>query len=115
MSAPTPPEGSGDGTVIRPDEARAFAGTLDELERGVADAHEALGRLAGEPLAVGSGADNAAIAAWYRELVASDTAPAARALAVELDAVRHAVRSSVAAWEQTDGQASSSLRLDPET
>lgn len=113
MSAPEPPSGGGDGQVIRPVETRAFAGQVEALEQGVTEAHEALRRLGAETLAVGSGADNAAIAAWYRDLVETDTVPAARSLATELDAVRHAVRESVAAWERADADASSTLRTDP--
>jgi hypothetical protein len=115
MSAPEPPAGGGDGQVIRPVETRAFAGQVDALEQGVTEAHEALRRLAAETLPVGSGADNAAIAAWYRDLVETDTVPAARALAGELDGVRRPVRESVAAWERADADVRSTYRVDPGT
>lgn len=111
MSAPQPPGGA-DGPIIRPVETRAFAGRIDALAQGVTEAHEALRRLGTEPLAVGSGADNASIAAWYRDLVDHDTAPAARALADELDGVRRAVHESVVAWEQGDADGAASFRRD---
>lgn len=130
MSAPQPPRGDdaprssttgatgqggagGGEAAMRPDEARAFAGKVDALEQGVAEAQAALDALAAESLPVGSGEDNAAIAAWYRDLVTSDTVPAARTLAGELDALRRAVRESAAAWEQTDADAAASYRTDP--
>lgn len=113
MSAPDPGTGGSEGASMRPDEARAFAGKVDALEQGVTEAQDALGRLAAESLAVGSGEDNAAIAAWYRALVTSDTVPAARTLAAELDALRRAVRESAAAWEHTDAGAAATFRTDP--
>jgi hypothetical protein len=118
MSAPRPPgEGGGTGggeAAMRPDEARAFAGKVDALEQGVVEAQAALDGLAAESLAVGSGEDNAAIAAWYRRLVTSDTVPAARTLAAELADLRRAVRESAVAWEHTDAGAAASLRQEPE-
>jgi uncharacterized protein YukE len=119
MSASQPPPGGDGGThgggeaAMRPDEARAFAGKVDALEQGVTEAQAALDGLGAESLAVGSGEDNAAIAAWYRELVTSDTVPAARTLAAELDALRRAVRESAAAWEHTDAGAAATYRPDP--
>jgi hypothetical protein len=115
MSAPQPPPGGDGGTgggeaAMRPDEARAFAGKVDALEQGVTEAQAALDGLGAESLAVGTGEDNAAIAAWYRELVTSDTVPAARTLAAELDALRRAVRESAAAWEHTDAGAAATYR-----
>lgn len=99
MSAPGSP---GEGHEIEPGEVLAVAGRVDALAQGVAEAQEALRRLAAEPLAVGTGGDNAAIAAWYRELVDTDTAPAAAALAADLDAVRSSLRADAAGWEQLD-------------
>lgn len=123
MSAPQSPPGGdggtgdggtgGGGAAMQPDEARAFAGKVDALEQGVTEAQAALDSLGAESLAVGSGEDNAAIAAWYRELVTSDTVPAARTLAAELDALRRAVRESAAAWEHTDAGAAATYRPDP--
>lgn len=104
--------GGGGEAAMRPDEARAFAGKVDALEEGVAEAQAALDGLAGESLAVGTGEDNAAIAAWYRRLVTSDTVPAARTLAGELGELRRAVRDSAALWEQTDADSARSLRMD---
>ena len=52
MSAPqSPPGGDGEGggggeAAMRPDEARAFAGKVDALEQGVAEAQAALERVA---------------------------------------------------------------------
>jgi hypothetical protein len=117
MSAPQPPPGGSGGgeAAMQPDETRAFAGRVDALEQGVAEAQAALDRLAAESLPVGSGEDNAAIAAWYRELVASDTLPAARTLAGELEALQSAVRRSVALWEQADETGARSLGPDPGT
>ncbi|PVZ09615.1 hypothetical protein [Actinomycetospora cinnamomea] len=119
MSAPEPPPGGSGGgpggsgeAAMQPDETRAFAARVDALEQGVAEAQAALDRLAAESLAVGSGEDNAAIAAWYRELVATDTLPAARTLAGELEALQGAVRQSVAMWEQADDAGARSLRPD---
>lgn len=112
MSAPVPPPDAG-SAAIRPTDARAFAGRVDALEQGVIEAHEALARLAVEPLAIGSGADNAAIAAWYRDLVSADTVPAARTLAGELEGVRRAVREGAAAWEHTESGAAATFRADP--
>jgi uncharacterized protein YukE len=104
---------SGDEAAMHPDEARAFAGKVDALEQGVLDAQSALDGLAAESLAVGSGEDNAAIAAWYRQLVTSDTVPAARTLAAELAELRRAVRESATAWEHTDAGAAAAYREDP--
>jgi len=105
--------GSGGEAAMRPDETRAFAGKVDALEQGVTEAQAALDGLAAESLAVGTGEDNAAIAAWYRDLVTSDTVPAARALAAELAELRRAVRESAAAWEQADADAAATFRTDP--
>ncbi|MEJ2886695.1 hypothetical protein [Actinomycetospora aeridis] len=115
MSAPQGPgEGGGAGeAAMRPDEARAFAGKVDALEQGVLEAQAALDGLGAESLAVGSGEDNAAIASWYRELVTSDTVPAARTLATELAELHRAIRESAVAWEQADADAAASLRPDP--
>ena len=117
MSAPEPPReaaGSAGGeAAMSPDEARAFAGKVDALEQGVTEAQAALDGLGAESLAVGSGEDNAAIAAWYRELVMSDTVPAARSLAAELAELRQAVRDSAAVWEQADADAAASVRPEP--
>jgi uncharacterized protein YukE len=132
MSAPQPPGGDaaersstvgggdaagatgvGGEAAMRPEETRAFAGRVDALEQGVAEAQAALDRLAAETLPVGSGEDNAAIAAWYRELVTSDTVPAARTLAGELEALKSAVRQSAALWEQTDTGGARSLGPEP--
>ncbi|MEJ2863278.1 hypothetical protein [Actinomycetospora flava] len=111
------PEGGGRAgeASMRPDETRAFAGKVDALEQGVTEAQAALDGLAAESLAVGTGEDNAAIAAWYRDLVTSDTVPAARTLAAELAELRRAVRESAAAWEQADADAASTFRTDPGT
>ena len=129
MSAPQPPggdaaersstlgggdaAGAGGEAAMRPEETRAFAGRVDALEQGVAEAQAALDRLAAETLPVGSGEDNAAIAAWYRELLTSDTVPAARTLAGELEALKSAVRQSAALWEQTDAGGARSLGPEP--
>jgi len=107
------PTGGAGEAAMRPDEARAFAGRVDALEQGVAEAQAALDRLAAESLPVGSGEDNAAIAAWYRELVTSDTVPAARTLAGELEALKAAVRQSAALWEQADQSGARALDQDP--
>jgi uncharacterized protein YukE len=120
MSAPQPPggdaagaAGAGGEAAMRPEETRAFAGRVDALEQGVAEAQAALDRLAAETLPVGSGEDNAAIAAWYRELVTTDTVPAARSLAGELEALKSAVRQSAALWEQTDAGGARPLGQEP--
>lgn len=118
MSAPAGGEdgrgaGGGGEAAMRPDETRAFAGKVDALEQGVTEAQAALDGLAAESLAVGTGEDNAAIAAWYRDLVTSDTVPAARTLAAELAELRRAVRESATAWEQADADAAASFRTDP--
>ena len=109
MSAPHPPSGSGT-VAIEPSAVQDFAGRVDALEQGVSEAHEALRRLADEPLATGTGQDNAAISAWYRELVSSDSAPAARDLAGELDGVRTAVREGATSWEHTESGTAGSFR-----
>lgn len=109
MSAPGPSAG---GAAIDPADARTFAGRVDALSQGVAEAHEALRRLAEQPLPVGSGQDNRAIAGWYRELLAADTAPAARGLTDELDRLCRSVRDAATAWEQADGRAAGSFRPD---
>lgn len=114
MSAPGGGDGGGEA-AMRPDETRALAGKVDALEQGVTEAQAALDGLAAESLAVGSGEDNAAIAAWYRDLVTSDTVPAARTLATELAELRRALRDSATAWEQADADAASSLRPDAGT
>lgn len=100
MSSAEPP-GGGDPQIVS-GEVLAVAGRVDVLQDGVTEAQAALRLLAAEPLAVGSGQDNTAIAAWYRALVEDDTAPAAAALAADLDAVRATLRRDVAGWEQTD-------------
>jgi uncharacterized protein YukE len=105
--------GPGGEVSMQPDEARAFAGQVDALEQGIADAQAALDGLAAEPLAVGSGQDNAAIAGWYRDLVTSDTMPAARTLAGELGDLGRAVRESATAWEHLDAGGAASYRTDP--
>jgi uncharacterized protein YukE len=103
----------GSGEVsIQPDEARAFAGQVDALEQGIADAQAALDGLAAEPLAVGSGQDNAAIAGWYRDLVTSDTVPAARTLAGELGDLGRAVRDSATRWEHLDSGGAGAFGAD---
>jgi uncharacterized protein YukE len=105
--------GGGGGEVsMQPDEARAFAGQVDGLEQGIADAQAALDGLAAEPLAVGSGQDNAAIAGWYRDLVTSDTVPAARTLAGELGELGRVVRESAAAWEHLDADGAGAFGAD---
>lgn len=108
MSSAEPP-GAGGDPGIATGEVLAVAGRVDALSDGVADAQAALRRLAAEPLPVGTGQDNAAIAAWYRELVDSDTAPAAAAVAADLDAVRTTLRRDVAGWEQNDRRGAASL------
>lgn len=122
MSASPPPPGpsgpwpasSGGGTAaISPADARAYAGRVDAVAQGIAAAHEALRRLGEEPLTVGSGQDNRAIAGWFRDLLVTDTAPAARGLADDLDRVGAAVRDGASAWEQADGGAAASFRSDP--
>ena len=124
MSPPGPADGgAGDGGVgkgrpstsaaLSPEDARRFGGRLDDLERSVDEARDALRRLADTPLATGGGQDNAAIAAWYRDLVATDAAPAADALARELDALRRAVGAGTAAWEETEGRARETFGRDP--
>jgi hypothetical protein len=82
---------------------------VDDLERTVAEAREALRRLAEDPLATGTGQDNAEMAAWYRELLVTDTVPAADDLSRQLEAVRRAVVEGTAAWESTDRSISDSL------
>jgi hypothetical protein len=116
VSASPPPPGPSGGAegsaAIRPADARTYAGRVDALSRGVAEAHEALRRLGEEPLAVGTGQDNRAIAGWFRDLLVTDTAPAARRLADDLDRVGVAVREGATAWEWTDGHAAGSFRPD---
>ena len=129
MSPPGPADGgAGDGgageggvgsgppatsAALSPEDARRFTRRLDDLEDSVAAARDALRRLADTPLATGGGQDNAAIAAWYRELLATDAAPAADALARELDAVRRAVGEGTAAWEETEARAREAFGEDP--
>lgn len=133
MSPPGPSDGSGAGgagaggvgdggvedgrpqtsAALSPADARRFTSHLDDLERSVAEARDALRRLAETPLATGGGQDNAAIAAWYRDLLAADAAPAADELARELDAVRRAVGEGAAAWEETEGRAAEAFTRDP--
>lgn len=116
MTVPPPspgPVGPGGTAAVRPADVAAFARRVDALSQGVTEAHEALRRLSDAPLPVGSGDDNRAIAGWYRDLLVGDTAPAAAALATDLDTVRRAVRESAAAWEQADRGAAGYLRADP--
>ena len=110
--APGPgrPAGGGGEAAMRPGEVRALARKVDDLEQGVIEAQAALDGLAAESLAVGSGEDNAAIAAWYRELVSSDTVPATRSLRAELDALRDALAKGAARWEQADADGADTLR-----
>jgi len=70
---------------------------------------EALRRLAEDPLATGTGQDNAEMAAWYRELLVTDTVPAADDLSRQLDAVRRAVVEGTAAWEESERSITDSL------
>ena len=102
MSSAEPPGAGGGDPEIVSGEVLAVAGRVDGLQDRVTEAQDALRRLGAEPLPVGSGQDNLAIAAWYRTLVDSDTAPAAAAIAADLDAVRVSLRRDVAGWEQTD-------------
>ena len=99
--------------ALSPADAHRFTGRLDELEASVAEARDALRRLADTPLATGTGQDNAAIAAWYRELLTVDAAPAADVLARELEAVRRAVDEGTAAWERTEARAADSFGAGP--
>jgi hypothetical protein len=114
MSAPGPvsgPPGDAAGSAsLRPADAQRFTGHVDALEQSVAEARDALQRLADTPLATGSGQDAAAMAAWYRELLTGDAAPAADALARELEGLREAVRAGTADWEDTDRAAADTLR-----
>lgn len=112
MSSAEPAGGRGPDAGIDTGEVVAVAGRVDALHDGLTDAQDALRRLAGEPLAVGTGADNAAIAAWYRDLVDRDTAPAAGALAADLDAVRSILRRDAAEWERTDEAGAASFGPD---
>jgi len=104
---------AGESTVLRPEDAERFTSRLDDLEQSVAEARDALRRLAETPLALGSGQDNAVMGAWYRDLLDGDAAPAADELARELDMVRRAVRESVARWEDTDRGAAAGFHPDP--
>ena len=92
--------------------AGRFAGRVDDLERTVAEAREALRRLAEDPLATGTGQENAEMASWYRELLVTDTVPAAEDLTRQLDAVRRAVVEGTAAWEEADRTISDSVDPD---
>lgn len=112
MSSVEPGAADGGGPEIVTGEVLAVAGRVDALTDSVTEAQDALRRLAAEPLAVGSGQDNAAIAGWYRDLVDGDTAPAAAALAADLDAVRSLMRRDVAAWEQHDRRGAGSFVAD---
>ena len=116
MSGPGPsgpgpgtPSGGGGSAALHPADARRFAGRVDDLERTVAEAREALRRLAEDPLATGTGQDNAEMAAWYRELLVTDTVPAADDLSRQLDAVRRAVVEGAAAWEESERSITDSL------
>ena len=107
-------DSGGDGsTVLRPEDAERFTLRLDDLERSLGEARDALRGLADAPLPLGSGQDNAAIGEWYRSLLTGAAAPAADELARELDAVRRAVRDSVTAWEETDREAATSFEDPP--
>ncbi|HEY2223605.1 hypothetical protein [Actinomycetospora sp.] len=103
------PSGDEGSAALDPADARRFAGRVDDLERTVAEAREALRRLAEDPLSTGTGQDNAEMAAWYRELLVTDTVPAADDLSRQLDAVRRAVVEGTAAWESTERSISDSL------
>jgi hypothetical protein len=116
MSGPGPlgpgpgtPSGADGSAALNPADARRFAGRVDDLERTVAEAREALRRLAEDPLATGTGQDNAEMAAWYRELLVTDTVPAADDLSRQLDAVRRAVVEGTAAWEESERSITDSL------
>ena len=106
---PGTPSGEDGSAALHPADARRFAGRVDDLERTVAEAREALRRLAEDPLATGTGQDNAEMAAWYRELLVTDTVPAADDLSRQLDAVRRAVVEGTAAWEESERSISDSL------
>lgn len=101
MGGPGPADERG-FAALDPEDARRFAGRVDDLERTVAEAREALRRLAEDPLATGTGQENAEMASWYRELLVTDTVPAAEDLTRQLDAVRRAVVEGTAAWEEAD-------------
>lgn len=107
------PGGDGRAASLDPEDARRFASRVDDLERTVAEAREALRRLAEDPLATGTGQDNAEMAAWYRELLVTDTVPAADELTRELDAVRRAVVEGTAAWEEADRRTGDAFRSGP--
>ena len=77
MGGPGPADERG-FAALDPEDARRFAGRVDDLERTVAEAREALRRLAEDPLATGTGQENAEMASWYRELLVTDTVPGRR-------------------------------------
>jgi hypothetical protein len=52
------------------------------------------------------------MAAWYRELLVTDTVPAADDLARQLDAVRRAVVEGTAAWRESERSIRDSLDPD---
>ncbi|MFC5062764.1 hypothetical protein [Actinomycetospora atypica] len=111
MGGPGPADERG-FAALDPEDARRFAGRVDDLERTVAEAREALRRLAEDPLATGTGQENAEMASWYRELLVTDTVPAAEDLTRQLDAVRRAVVEGTAAWEEADRTISDSVDPD---
>jgi hypothetical protein len=111
MGGPGPADDRG-FAALDPEDARRFAGRVDDLERTVAEAREALRRLAEDPLATGTGQENAEMASWYRELLVTDTVPAAEDLTRQLDAVRRAVVEGTAAWEEADRTISDSVDPD---
>lgn len=111
MGGPGPADERG-FAALDPEDARRFAGRVDDLERTVAEAREALRRLAEDPLATGTGQENAEMASWYRELLVTDTVPAAEDLTRQLDAVRRAVVEGTAAWEEADRTISESVDPD---
>ncbi|GAA4827121.1 hypothetical protein GCM10023201_12390 [Actinomycetospora corticicola] len=112
MSGPGPASERG-FAALDPADAERFAGRVDDLERTVAEAREALRRLAEDPLATGTGQENTEMAAWYRELLVTDTVPAADDLARQLDAVRRAVVEGTAAWRESERSIRDSLDPGP--
>lgn len=73
MGGPGPADDRG-FAALDPEDARRFAGRVDDLERTVAEAREALRRLAEDPLATGTGQENAEMASSVRRAVVEGTA-----------------------------------------
>lgn len=87
---------------VSPDELREFGSRVNTVQAAIDELQQALDGLGTERMATGSGADNAAIVQYYREVIGGEAAPAARGLATHLGQIRDAVHANADDWERQE-------------